>query len=97
MTVPKLDKETIAKILADAAVRRKELDRDLDDRRCMRGKYAPPAGRCLVCGGPVEAKIAFPNDGRIGGPPQQGYVKRWDCAGCGLMYGKCPPGPKETT
>lgn len=70
---------------------------DAADRRCKRGKYAPPVGVCRVCGGAVTGKVMFPSDGRIGGPPRNGYVGSWSCDTCFVVYSQCPvPKPEET-
>lgn len=63
---------------------------DAEDRRRMRGKYAPPVGVCRVCGGAVTGKVVFPSDGRIGGPPRSGHVGSWSCDSCFVVYAQCP-------
>lgn len=73
----------------------KEIRKREEDRRCLRGEFAPEKGVCAVCGGQVLPKIVFPWDGRMGGPPSQAHVERWHCEACGLMYAK-PPKPKAT-
>lgn len=64
---------------------------ETEDRRTLSGKYAPEAGQCRVCKDKVVAKISYPNDGMIGGPPSQGYISGWSCVRCFIMYGACPP------
>jgi hypothetical protein len=61
-----------------------------EDRRQLRGKFAPSVGVCRVCSGRVVADIEFPWDGRIGGPPSAGHVAGWHCEGCFLVYRQCP-------
>lgn len=78
----------------------RQLDRhqqDAEDRRCLRGKYAPPKGVCRVCGDVVGAMVDFPHTDMIGGSPMNAYIERWECLGCGLVYGKCPPPVEETS
>lgn len=82
-----LTDEDIGRLMQDAAAK---LRADSDDRRRKRGKYAPPVGICRVCGGVVTGKIEYPSDGRIGGPPRQGYVGSWSCDTCFLVYAQCP-------
>lgn len=64
---------------------------DRDDRRCLRGRHAPPTGVCRVCSGVVKADIWFHDTGLIGGPPPPGYIGRWVCQNCKLLYAECPP------
>lgn len=69
----------------------KSVKQDAEDRRCLRGKYAPPAGVCRVCSGKVVAEISFPDSERLGGPPRHGYISGWHCEGCFIVYWRCPP------
>ena len=64
---------------------------DREDKRCLRGEYAPQTGVCRVCSGKVIAEISFRRDGRRGGPPQPAYVAGWHCEDCRLVYRGCPP------
>lgn len=71
----------------------KSQNTDAEDRRCLKGKYAPPTGLCRVCSGKVVAQIEYGNnDGRIGGPPPRGYIAGWHCEDCGVSYHKLPEG-----
>lgn len=69
----------------------KQSRQDEQDRRTLRGKYAPPSGACRVCGGRVTAEISFDYGDRIGGPPVPGHVSGWSCDDCKLVYRACPP------
>ncbi len=82
-----LSSDDIKRLMKEGGERRRQ---DADDRRTLRGKYTPPTGKCRVCGGRVAAEIAFPHNGRIGGPPVQGRVGRWSCEECSVVYAKCP-------
>jgi hypothetical protein len=89
---PKLpSKEQLAKIALDLPRLMAEQEKDEEDKRCQRGKYAPPIGKCRACGGPVVAEVCFAHSGRLGGPPPHSYIPHWACQDCGLMYRKCPP------
>ena len=88
------------KIDLERALKESHAQREADekDRRNMRGTYAPPIGKCRVCGGRVVGEIHYPDDGRIGGPPRQGYVGRWSCEACFLVYSRRPehrPAPEK--
>lgn len=83
----KTETKTLVEAMRRGAEERKQ---DEKDRRCLRGKYAPPTGKCRVCGGRVVGEVTFDYDGRVGGPPRQGYVGRWSCEGCSIVYAKCP-------
>lgn len=90
--VEKIDKEALnPEILQKTAAYRKEEN----DRRTLQGKYAPPTGVCKVCSDRVIARVAFKNDGLIGGTPRQAFISGWHCEGCGLMYHFPPPLSKE--
>ena len=90
MTVPKLTSEDVKRLLDEGADNVKRLREDIEDRRCRRGKYAPPSGTCKVCGGDVVGKVRFRHSDLIGGPPPPSYVAHWACEKCGLMYERCP-------
>jgi hypothetical protein len=64
---------------------------DQEDRRCKRGKYAPPIGVCVVCSSPVVARVAFQHNGMVGGPPPPGYIAGYHCERCGIEYHHLPP------
>ncbi len=83
----KLDiKEVVEKIKAGLAEHKK----DEQDRRTLSGKFYPGEGICGVCQGTVVPDIHFDSNGRIGGPPPQGYVDHFHCKKCGLMYQHLP-------
>ena len=84
--IPKLTPASINKLVADLPRRIAEQEADEKDRRALRGKYAPATGTCRVCGGIVRAEIRFPHTDLIGGPPLQGYVSRFYCEGCQIVY-----------
>lgn len=89
-----LTSEDIERLMKDSAARSKA---DAEDRRRLRGEYAPPVGKCRVCGGRVLGTVRFPSDGRIGGPPRQGYVGQWSCETCRIVYAELPtPAAKES-
>lgn len=77
----------------EVRARMAELEKDREDKRTLRGEYAPKSGTCRVCGGGVFANIAYPQSKMIGGPPLQAYVKDWNCEECGIAY-KFPPKKK---
>lgn len=85
--LPTLSGKEIQRLMLEGAARRRADD---EDRRCKRGKYAPSVGTCRVCGGAVTGKIEFAHDGRIGGPPSNGYVGSWSCDSCFVVYSRCP-------
>jgi uncharacterized protein with PIN domain len=89
--IPRLSKAAIKKAVADLPARMAEIERREEDRRCLRGEYAPETGRCVACGGVVEGVVRFHYSDRIGGPPGNAYVPHWACQDCGLMYCKPPP------
>lgn len=93
--IASMSPEQIMALMRDGAARRKN---DADDRRRMRGKYAPPTGVCRACGGTVRAEIYFDHRGVIGGPPVAGHIARWSCESCFIVYAQCPnkPPPVET-
>ena len=72
-----------------------EMEQDDEDRRCLRGKHAPPDGVCRVCGDRVIAEVRFAESAIIGGPPPNACIKNWSCYGCGIMYSKPPPMESE--
>lgn len=82
-----LDAAEIERLMKEGAARHKQ---EREDRRLLRGKFAPPVGTCRVCSGRVLADIAFPSDGIIGGPPHSGYVAGWHCEACFIVYCRCP-------
>jgi len=95
--IPKLTparEAAIRRSIADLPARMAEIEKDNEDRCCLRGKYAPETGVCVACKGKVVPHISFPWDGRLGGPPVQGHVAHWYCEGCGLMYQSPPPAKK---
>lgn len=75
-----------------------DVRKDREDRRTLSGKHEPTPGVCRVCSGKVVALIAFPNDGRIGGPKLMGYIKSWYCEDCRIVYRGRPQDvpPKES-
>lgn len=85
------DKSTVIRGLGAILLEQRD---DADNRRRLVGKYAPEPGVCRICKEKVVPVIDFPNDGRIGGPPVQGFIKRWECSSCFIVYARCPP--KET-
>jgi len=87
---PEVIERVMGEVRAQNEIRRKEAE----DRRCLRGAFAPPKGVCRVCGGDVVAEITFPWTGRLGGPPPQARIRNWACEECGLLYRKPPP-PKK--
>lgn len=89
--VPQLTATTINKLVADLPKRMKALEDEKEDRRCLRGKHAPPTAVCRVCGGEVVANIRYPQSHMIGGPRPQGYVAGYYCTGCRLVYRDLPP------
>ena len=91
---PRLTPAIINQIVADLPVRAKERKDDAEDRRCLRGKYAPPKGVCRVCAGEVIAEIEFMPSRMIGGPLPQAYIVRYYCTVCQLLYRDLPPSPK---
>jgi hypothetical protein len=94
--IPELTEESIRKALDDLPRFMAEREKDAEDERSLRGKYAPATGTCVVCGASVVPDIVFPWDGRLGGPPVSAYVKRWHCEGCGIVY-QVPPNRKPAT
>jgi len=74
----------------------KRMRQDQEDKRRLRGAYAPKPGICRVCGGSVVATISFQDDGRIGGPPIPAYISSWHCESCMITYHKCPPAPSAS-
>lgn len=88
--IPKLTAEQVRKAMQDGFDRHEQ---DQEARRCLTGKYAPPTGRCVGCGDEVRGIVAWPPwDGLIGGTSKpRAHISHWQCEGCGLMYGKCPP------
>jgi len=93
--IPRLTVKRIRDAVVDLPARMRALEADAEDRRRLRGKYAPTPGRCRVCSGEVVADIAFPRTGVLGGPPTQAYVSGWHCEDCKLVYWSVPP-PKES-
>lgn len=90
--IPKLTAEQVRNVMDDVREAHKQQEQDAEDRRHLTGKYAPPVGRCLVCGDEARALLAYPPwDGYLGGLGQNAHITHWQCEGCGLMYGKCPP------
>jgi ribosomal protein L37E len=89
--LPKISRKMIEQVRRDLPAHMEAQRQDEQDRRCLRGKYAPTRGVCAACGGPVVGKVRFRDTGRIGGPPATAYVSHWECEDCGLMYGKVPP------
>ena len=87
---PKLTKKQLAKILSDMPDKLKAMNVDDENRRCMRGDYAPEPGICRYCDGLVIADIEFGDTGRIGGPRPLGLIAGWHCDDCGLMYKWAP-------
>jgi hypothetical protein len=77
-------KRDIGRALADSLARSRA---DEEDKRCLRGRYAPEHGWCRVCETmTVVANIAFTSTGRIGGPPGSAYVAGYYCERCGIRY-----------
>ncbi len=89
--IPRITAAQIKKSMADFPSRFKEMEQREEDRRCLRGEFAPKVGVCHVCNGRVEAQIRFPHTDVLGGPPMSGYVHHWSCQNCGIMYEICPP------
>lgn len=89
----KLTPGRINKLVADLPKRMAAMEADDEDRRCLRGKHAPPTGTCWVCGGTVVAEIRFPNSGVMGGPAPRGYIHRYYCQICSIVYRDLPKEP----
>lgn len=76
------------------------VEKDQEDRRLERGKYAPPTGECVVCEGKVIARITHEYLGDpmnfILGPGGRNQMSRihhgWHCTICGLRYEFLPKG-----
>lgn len=72
--------------------------KDEEDKRLMRGKYAPRPGVCRVCDGKVVAKVTTkylgdPMHMIIGPGSRNQMVTRnegWHCSSCGIRYEFCP-------
>jgi len=66
---------------------------DMEDRRRLRGQYAPKPGVCRLCSGKVVATIGIrhgPLGPKYGGPPQQHHILGWHCESCQLVYRQRP-------
>jgi hypothetical protein len=92
--LPKISKKAIKDILDRMPEEMERRRQDEEDRRCFRGKHAPPIGKCMVCGGTVVAEIRFAHSDLIGGPPGHAHIPYWACQDCGLMYQKAPNGER---
>jgi hypothetical protein len=87
--LPKIDQKKLPSA-DDIRARMAKLEKEREDKRTLRGQYAPKSGTCRVCSGNVAPNITYPYSRMIGGPPLQAYVKDWSCEGCGIVY-KFPP------
>jgi len=71
-----------------------EIQKDEEDKKHRRGKYASPKGVCAVCGGEVIEKISSKYYGdpmhMIIGPGSASQMTTvhhgWHCTSCGIKY-----------
>lgn len=85
---PRISQAELDKRLAD-------IERDDEERRTLSGRHASPKGKCVACDGDVVARVTFPVNDRLGGPPTNGYIDRWSCDSCHLVYDERPPTKKR--
>jgi hypothetical protein len=76
------------------------IEQNAEDRRTLRGKYAPPTGVCQAaiyktfmfakateaCGGRIIADVEARHSDKIGGPLPNHYIAGWHCEKCGVVY-----------